>query len=180
MAARAAEFGGEALHEPAVEVRRLAGGEVVSEDDHRLRDRRERLPPLAEEVAEEALLDVVDVVGTLRDVVVEVLEHLRVAAERPADGVFGPEVLIANGAGQLRLELGVVEHRQMGGEDGGVLATELGLDGVAVALDLAAGLRDGVGEPLELGVDGAAGHEPARDAESLAVEDERLADRNAG
>ena len=68
----------------------------------------------------------------------------------------------------------------MGGEDGGVLAPELGLDGVAVALDLAAGLRDGVGEPLELGVDGAAGHEPARDAESLAVEDERLADRNAG
>ena len=33
---------------------------------------------------------------------------------------------------------------------------------------------------VELGVDGAAGHEPARDAESLAVEDERLADRDAG
>ncbi len=68
----------------------------------------------------------------------------------------------------------------MGGEDRSVLAAEFGLDGVAIAFDLAAGLRDGGGEPLELGVDGAAGHEPARDAESLAVEDERLADRDAG
>jgi hypothetical protein len=51
VAAGSAEFGGESLHEPAVEVGRLAGGEVVGEDDHRLRDRREGLAPLAEEIA---------------------------------------------------------------------------------------------------------------------------------
>jgi hypothetical protein len=119
-------------------------------------------------------------VSTLRDVVVEALEHLRVAAQRPADGVLGPEVAVADGAGQLLLELRVVEHRQMGGEDGGVLPAEFRLDGVAIPLDLAGGLGDRLGEALEFGVDGTASHEPARDAESLAVEDERLADRDAG
>ena len=180
VAARAAELGGESLHELAVEVGRLARRQVVGQHDHRLRNRRQRLAALAEEVAQQALLDVVDVVGALRDVVVEVLKDLRIPAQRAADGIFRPEVLVADGAGELRLQAIVVEHRQMGVEDGGILLAQLGPDRVAVALDLVGRLGDGVLEPLELGIDGAALDEPARDPETLAVEDERLANRDAG
>jgi hypothetical protein len=96
----------------------------VSQHDHRLRDRRECLPPLAKQVAEQALLDVVDVVSAVRDVVVEALKHLRITAERTTDGIFRPPVAVADSRGEFRLQLRVVQHRQMGVEDGGILAAE--------------------------------------------------------
>jgi len=73
-----------------------------------------------------------------------------------------------------------VEHRQVRLEDRGVLPAELGADRVAIPLHLAGRLGHGRGEAGELGVDGAPLDEPARNPEALAVEDESLADRDAG
>ena len=180
MAPRTAELGGEALHEAPVERGRFARRQVVGEDDDRLGDRCERFPPLAEEVAEQALLDVVDVVRAMGDVVVEALEDLRIASQRAADGVLRPPVAIPDGTGELLLELLVMQHRPLRVEDGGVLVAELVADAVAVALELAGGLGHGLREPGQFGVDRAALDEPPRNAEALAVEDQRLADRHAG
>ena len=57
----------------------------------------------------------------------------------------------------------------MGGEDGGVLLAELAGDGLAIALDFAAGGADRLVEPLQLVLDGVARDEPPRDAKSLVV-----------
>ena len=65
-------------------------------------------------------------------------------------------------------------------EDRGVLVAEFGADGVAVLLNLTGGLAHGRGQAGEFRVDGAPLHEPPRNAEALAVEDERLADGDAG
>ena len=180
MAARAAQLSGKSLDKSPVEVGRFAGREIVGQHDHRLRNRRERLAALSQQVAEQALLDVINIVGPLRDVVVEILKHLRVAAERAAHGVFRPPIAVADRRGQLVLQLGVVEHRQVGIEDGGVLLAEFGPDRIAVSLDLPGGFGDGMLQPGELCIDGTPLHEPARNPEALAVEDERFTDRDAG
>ena len=99
VAARAAQLGGKPLHKPPVEIGRFARREVVGQHHHRLRNGCQRFAPLPQEIPQQALLDVVDVVGTLRDVVVEALESLGVASERAADGVFRPPVPVADGAG---------------------------------------------------------------------------------
>ena len=152
----------------------------MGQHDHRLRDRRQRLPPLAQEVAEQALLQVVNVVGPLGDVIVEVLKGLRVAAERAAHRILRPPVLVADGAGEFLLELRVVKHRQMGLEDGRVLVSEFGPDRIAVSLDLVSRLGHGRGEPGEFGVDGTPFDESPRNAEALAIKNECFADRDAG
>ena len=73
-----------------------------------------------------------------------------------------------------------MKHRQVGLEDGSVLIAELNADRIAVALHLTGGLGHGDGQAGQFGVDGTALDEPPRDAKSLAIEDQRLADRDAG
>ena len=73
-----------------------------------------------------------------------------------------------------------MEHRQVGVEDGGILLAKLGPDPVAVVLHLPGGVGDRMGEPGQLGIDGASFHEPPGDPKSLGVEHERLTDGHTG
>jgi hypothetical protein len=73
----------------------------------------------------------------------------------------------------------IAEHLEMGGEDGGVVVAQLIGDALAVVLDLADGGVERAVEALQLLVDGVARKEAARDAESLVVEHESFADRDA-
>ena len=132
-----AHLGDEAADEAAVEVGRLAGGEVVGQHQHRRGEVRDALAAAAQQVPQQPLLDVEDVVGPLRQVrAFQPLEHLGVAAQRAADGVFRRVVPLADHLLQLAAEPGVLEHLQVGLEDGAVLLAQLLGDGVAVAGDL--------------------------------------------
>ena len=80
---------------------------------------------------------------------------------------------------QFAAEPGVLEHLQVGLEDGAVLLAQLGGDGLAVAGDLGRRGRDRLVQPLQLVVHGVARHEPPRDAKSLVVHHQRFADGDA-
>ena len=117
---------------------------------------------------------------SLGDVVVEVLKDFGIATQRAADGIFRPPIAIAHGAYQFGLQPLVVQHRQMSIKDRSVLAAQFRMNRVAVAFDFAGCLGHRIGEPFQLGIDGTAFNKTARDSEPLAVENESLADCDAG
>ncbi len=180
VAARPADLGDEPANEAAVEVRRFAGREIVGQHEHRRGEIGNPLAAAAEQVPQQAFLDVEDVVGPFGQVRrLEPLENLGVASQDAADRVLGRVVPLANHLLQLAAEPRVLEHLQMGLEDGPVFLAQLGGDGLAVVGDFAGGGRDRLVEPLELVDHRVARHEPARDAESLRVHHQRLADGHA-
>ena len=67
----------------------------------------------------------------------------------------------------------------MGFKDGGILPAQFGMDRIAVAFDLDGRLGHSPGQAFQFSVDGTAGDKPAGDSESLAVEHERFANRDA-
>ena len=90
----------------------------------------------AQHVAQQPLLDVEDVVGPLGQMrTFQPLEDLGVAPQRAADGVFRRVVPVADHLLQFAAEPGVLEHLQMGLEDGAVLFAQLAGDGLPVAGD---------------------------------------------
>ncbi len=126
------------------------------------------------------LLDVEDIGGPLRQVgAFQPLEDLGVAPQRAADGILGRVVPVPDHVFQFAAEPRVLEHLQMGVEDGGVLLAQFLGDGVAMAGDLGRRRRDGLFQPFQLVVHGIARHEPPRDAKSLVVHDQRFADGDA-
>ena len=68
----------------------------------------------------------------------------------------------------------------MGREDCRVLFAQFAGHGLAVALDFGAGGVDGLGQAFELVFDRVARDEPPRDAKSLVVHHQRLANGHAG
>ena len=68
VAARPADLGDEAADEAAVEIRGLAGGEVVGQHQHGRGEVGDPLAAAAQQVPQQAFLDVEDVVGPLRQV----------------------------------------------------------------------------------------------------------------
>ena len=87
---------------------------------------------------------------------------------------------LADHAVELLAQHGIAEHLQMGGEDGSVLLAEFAEHCLAVALNFDAGGDDCLGQSFELVLDGIARDEPARDAKSLVVHHQRLANGHAG
>ena len=72
-------------------------------------------------------------------IAVERLDDLGVLAKGAADGVLGRVVPLADHFLQLGAEATVVEHLDVGGEDGGRVFAELLGDAVAMPLDFAGG-----------------------------------------
>jgi hypothetical protein len=68
----------------------------------------------------------------------------------------------------------------VGAKDRGVLIAQFAGDRGAIALDFGTGRGHGGFEPFDLVVDRVARDEAARDAKSLVVGDQRLADGHAG
>ena len=79
---------------------------------------------------------------------------------------------------QLAAEPRVLQHLPVGVEDRRVLLAQLLGDGVAVTGNLRRGGSDGLLQPVQLVLDRIARDEPPRDAKSLVVHDQRLADGN--
>ena len=148
----------------------------MGQDDDRFRDCRQRLSPLPQQVAQQALLDVIDIVGPLRDVIIEALEDLGISPQCAADGIFRPPVSIPYGTRQFLLQPLIVQHRQMGVKDRRVLLAQFLADGIAVPFDFGRCLSHSVRQPLQFRVNGATGNEPPGNPEALAVEHERFAD----
>lgn len=80
---------------------------------------------------------------------------------------------------QFAAELRVLEHLQVGVEDGGVLLAQFLRDCVAIAGNLGPRGRDGLLQPAQFVVHGVAHHEPPRNAKSLVVHDQRFTNGNA-
>ena len=180
VAARPADLGDEAADEAAVEVGRFAGREVVGQHQHRRGEVRDAFAAAAQQVPQQPLLDVEDVVGPLGQIgAFQPLEDLGVAAQRAADGVLGRVVPLADHLLQLAAEPRVLEHLQVGLEDRAVLLAQLGGDGLAVVGDFGGRGGDRLVEPLQLVDHRVARDEPPRDAESLVVHHQRLADGHA-
>ena len=141
---------------------------------------RDAFAAAAQQVPQQAFLDVEDVVGPLGQIgAFQPLEDLGVAAQGAADGVFGRVVPLADHLLQFAAEPRVLEHLQVGLEDRAVLLAQLGGDGLAVVGDFGGRGGDRLVEPLQLVDHRVARDEPARDAESLVVHHQRLADGHA-
>ena len=132
-------------------------------------------------MTQQPFFDVENVVGPLRQVrALQPLEDLGIAAQGAADGVFGRVVPVADHLLQVAAEPGVLEHLQVGLEDGAVLLPQLAGDRVAVAADLDPGGADRLVQPLQLVVHRVAGNEAPGDAKALGVHHQRFADGDAG
>ncbi len=81
---------------------------------------------------------------------------------------------------QLRAEATIVEHLDVGREDGGRILAELLGNPHAMPFDFGSGRFEGFIEAFELVLDRIAREEPPRDAKSLVVHDKHFADRHAG
>ena len=138
------------------------------------------LATAAQQVPQEPLLDVEDVGGPFRQMgAFQPLKDLGVTPQSAADGVLGRVVPVPDHVLQLAAEPGVLEHLQVGIEDGGVLLAQFLGDSRAVARYFSRRRLDRLLQPFQFVVDGVARHEPPRNAESLVVHDQRLADGNA-
>ena len=180
VAARPADLGHKAADEAAIEVGRFAGRKVVGQHQHRRGEVGDPFAAAAQQVPEQTLFDVEDVVGPLRQIgAFQPLEDLGVAAQRAADGVLGRVVPLADHLLQLAAEPRVLEHLQVGLEDRAVFLAQLGGDRLAMVGDFGGRGGDGLVEPLHLVDDRVARHEPPRDAKSLVVHHQRLADGHA-
>lgn len=123
-------------------------------------------------MAEEPLLNVEDVVGPLGHVLaVERLEDLGVFAEGAANGVLRRIVPGADHIVELLPQTPIVQHLQVGGEDGAVFVAELLGDADAVAVDFGGGGVDGASEARKLFLDGVSSDESPRDAEAFVIQD---------
>ena len=163
----------------AVEIGGFAGREVVGQHEHRRGEVGDAFAAAAQQVPQEPLLDVEDVGGPFRQVgAFQPLEDLGVAPQGAADGVLGRVVAVADHVFQFAAEPRVLEHLQVGVEDGGVLLAQFLGDRVAVAGDLGRRGRDRLLQPVQFVVHGVARHEPPRNAKSLVVHDQRFADGN--
>ncbi len=179
--AGASHLGDEAADELAIEIGRFTGREVVGQHDHRRNDVRKFFAAATEQVAQQPLFNVEDVVGAFGQVArFDVLKHLGVASQGAADGVLGRVVPFADHAVQLGAQRRITQHLQVGAEDRGVLIAQFTCDRGAIALDFGAGRGHGGFQPFQLVVDRVARDEAARDAKSLVVGDQRLANGHAG
>ena len=153
----------------------------MGQHNDRRSELREFLAAPAEQIPQQPLFDVENIAGSIRQkAALQSLEHLGIAAQSAAHGVFGGIMPIAHHGVQLAAELGIAEHLEMGVEDRRVLRAEFASDSVAIDFDLRAGGSDRLVETVEFIDDRVARDEPPRDSEPLSVHHQRFADRHAG
>ena len=127
-----ARLGGEGQHLLAVEPGGLRGRQVARDDDDGRRQAAEVFAPPAEQVAQQALLDVLEVARPLEQVgIAGFLERLAVAPQDLRDGVFGGEQPVGDERDDLLAQLRVLEHVAVDLEDVGGLRPVAELLGAA-------------------------------------------------
>jgi hypothetical protein len=113
----AAGVGDEAGHRVLVELGGVGRRQVVGDDD-RVGRRLERPGVLAQEVAQDALTDEVDVAAALAEVVVlDGVEHAADVADRLVQRPLGVDQLVLDVADRGVDQVLVVEHELVGGDD---------------------------------------------------------------
>ena len=180
VAARAAHFGYETLDVPGIERSHLAGGEAVGQHQHRRGQVAQLLAIPTQQLPQQAALDVEDVGGLFGKGAGQLFKCLGIAAQHAADGKLRRKVTPTYQLFDLAQQLLVLEHLQVGVEDGPVVRPQLLVDGVAVSGDLAPRGLDGLMQPLEFLLHGVAPHEATRNTKALVVQHQRFAQDHAG
>ncbi len=180
VAGPAADIGGETQDLRPVQAGRLAGRQVVCDDDDRLGQGAEALAAGADEVPEEPFLDVVNVRDALGHVPVgQVEELLGVPLQDGRDGVLGGVVLALDQFADFLGDAGIGQQGVLDVEDGAEFLADVADDPLPQVADLGHGPVDGALEPGEfvldlVGLDAAAGN-----TELFAVQNDSGGNRNA-
>ena len=183
MAGATARIRGQCEHVIAIEPDRLRGCQIPGHNDDRLPDVVQLLALFAQQIAEQSLLDVVKVAHSLKQVsVAGALERLDVPPQHLAHGVLRRKQAIPDEIGNLLVELGVIQNREVRLEDAGdvVRIIQLFADLLAQVADLAAGAFERLFQPLDLARRLVRHQELARDPRALALHDEGRTYRDAG
>src|SRR6056297_773669 len=135
----------------------------------------------SEQRSQQPFFDVENIIRPLSDHgTVESLQHLGVAAQRLARGKLATEVPFANERLDLLAQHGVVEHLQLSRKDGAVMIADLLGNAIAAFLDFRSNRFLSLMPARKLLFRGVALHEAMRDAESLFIQNQCLADRHTG
>ena len=175
-----AGVGGEPLDVRPVHAGRLRRCQVVSQHVDVPRQVAEGLALLAGQVAQQAFLDVVDVLDAVGEVFGHVAEFRGIGPQDRRDGVLGRHVPALDGLLDLRLEDLVIEQAEVEVEDaGGFLADAV--DGPPLEVeDLFAADLQGPSQAVHLALGAVDGHVAFGDLELLVVDNDHRGDGHPG
>ncbi len=134
---------------------------------------------LADEVLQQAFLDVVDILDPVGQVLRHREELAGVRAQDGGDGILGRDVRGQDRLGKLAGQDLVLEHAQVEVEDAGCLFAQLVGGALAEVEDFLLGDADGLAQAGELALGRFGGDEAVGDVELLSVDDNGMGDGHA-
>ena len=177
----AAGLRGEGINHAAVQGRGFTRRQIVGQDDHRLLEIAELLTPLTQQMFQDGPFDV-EQVGRARGQVapLEIPQGLGIAADDPAHGILGGEMLFADMGLDLAGQSGILDEDGMSPEDGAVLLAQPLVDGFLLAPGRRRGLGQGLTQALQLLGHPLRLHRPLRNAEPFGVQHQSRTDGHTG
>ena len=178
----AAGFGGKRVHALRIEARRLAGGEILGDDDERPRSIAKLLAPLPQQLGQHAFFHIQNVGGAAGEAMVgaERCKSLGEPLDHLADGRFGRQALIANEHLGFARDGGAFQELGMSAENVANLSAKFVGDGLLVLARLAGRRRQRLLQACRLLLDLVFFDMPRGHAVAVGVEDHGCADGHAG
>ena len=176
----ATDLGGESKHKFAVEIRGLTRRQVVGQHENGGREMRQFLSTLSQQQPQQTLFQVVDIDRSLGQVLTaKVLQSLGILSKNLTRRILG-RLMLLDPVFDLRDQLYVSRHHQMGREDGRVLVTEPLASQLLIVLDLLTDRIHHGPEPSQLHFDSAGRNNSLRDAKRLGPQQHGRANRHTG